>query len=194
MGALGSSAVMGRQIRVVGIESTLRNLERFGGPIYRKHVKAALRKTSKGVLRAVKAAAPKETGALKKSMGAKVTVRRGAARKGGRMTKSAAAYAVVGPRRRWTQTAVRRDTGQQETRRPTKYIHLIEGAVASHPVKTTFADGRILRRPSQHPGTVARPFIEKTARSMAGQVRSAFANELRQALSDAARQAKTRAA
>jgi hypothetical protein len=125
-----------------------------------KGLRAAVTAGSTPVNRAAKAAAPRQSGLLKKAMGRKVKGYRGSA------------VAVIGAR------AAVQGAYKGRKRVPANYIHLVEGGARPHgiPISKGPAKGRIVR----HPGSAGTHFLEAAYRGNKAAAESAMKAKLKE--------------
>ena len=106
-------------IKLEGVQQLLKNLEQFSQTIQRRIVRKAVSAGSTPMLQAVKAAAPRETGLLKKSIGRKVKTYR----------NSGVVLVIIGPRSGF------RTVIDDKPRNPLMYAHLVEFGTSKAPAK-----------------------------------------------------------
>lgn len=102
-------------IDMKGIEQMTRNLEQIGTKVALRGPKAAVRASGTVIVKAMRRRAPKETGALKKSLGQKVVTYR----------RDKTVVSIIGARSKRYETSKGR-------RNPANYAHLVELGTAPH--------------------------------------------------------------
>lgn len=149
-------------VSIRGIEPLLARLNRLDSKLRRKIMKQTISKAAKPMIKAARAniqsKTDKETGALKKSIGAAVRSYR----------KGASTIAVIGPRRKM---GLPNQRGKITI--PTLIAHLVEGGTKAHdqPRHWWF-------RRSGHPGARPRPFLEPAYVDTETQMMTVIAEEL----------------
>jgi HK97 gp10 family phage protein len=103
-------------LTIKGTEDVMRALEAMGGKLSGRVARRAVTKAARQLVAAAKAAAPKDSGALKASIGVRVKQLGGTAQGGGKRGKvGGTMYAAVGPRRKF----------ERNGNKPSKYAHLV---------------------------------------------------------------------
>jgi len=123
-----------------GIDEMAKNLEKLGTRIAKRGPAAAVRAGSSVIIKEIRRRAPKETGALKKSIGQKV--------KNYRRNKTVTS--ILGARSKRYATA-------KGNRNPAYYAHLQELGVKPH--RTGKKKSFYRRGAGMHPGVKANPFM-----------------------------------
>jgi HK97 gp10 family phage protein len=165
-------------MKIKGMEKLIKKMGHLQNRVQSRILRKAIRHAEKPVRTMARRLAPKESGLLKKSIGAKIKVQ---------MSKRIA-YAVVGPRKGQgkevaitdkgkvyldtTEKQRKRNAGRNivktEFRDPAKYAHIVERGSASH---------------GKHPGTGAVPFLRKAfeanKRRVLGIIRDTIREELK---------------
>ena len=124
---------------VVGDKELLRAMRRLPSKVRSNVENKALRRVSKPMIAAVRAAAPVRSGQLRKSIGRVIRTYR----------RSGTKVAVIGPRHGFSKE------WKGRTIDPAKYGHLPETGAQAHLIYNAFGRGTI-----RHPGFPARPYIE----------------------------------
>lgn len=169
-----------------------RKLEGFGWKIYNRWMKHAMVAGSRPIIRATRRAAPKDTGALKKSIGRRI--------KGYR--RSMSVIAVIGPRsdfvahRRTTGTARKYEflrggkakailkVAAPGRRRPSKYAHLVESGTKVRRIKNWFGRSGVTKWVGRMP---ASPFLEPAFKMRYPAALAAIVAKLREGIAAEAR-------
>ena len=126
------------QAKIEGLEDVLSRLAAIQASVAKKLLKKAINGGTRTVLRAAKAAVPRKSGLLRRSLGRSVSVDR----------HTGAVTGTVGPRKGYGEQVTR--DGRSIYSDPIKYAHLVEFGTRPHGYRT---------RKGQHPGAKAYPFL-----------------------------------
>lgn len=169
-----------------------RKLEGFGWKLYNRWMKRAMVAGSRPIISATRMGAPKDTGALRKSIGRRI--------KGYR--RSMSIIAVIGPRsdfvahRRTTGTTRRYQflrggkakailrTAAPGRRRPSKYAHLVEFGTRVRRIKSWMGRAGVTKWVARMPAT---PFLEPAFKLRYPAALAAIVAKLREGIAAEAR-------
>lgn len=173
-------------IELKGVREAQRALDRFGRAVRRKHTRIALAAAGGTIRDEARRTAPRETGLLRRSL----AVKPGTNKKGD-------AYTVVGASRKvieWIEPSRRLYRKQRikmrlvskkmlsllpmsskmTRRKPSKYLHLVEGGTRKHEIVAknakALSDGRTFFGPRTFVSAMPKPFM-----SMAGKTKGPIA-------------------
>ncbi len=149
MGSRKKNPGVTQRFEIEGVERFLRILAKWKRGVRNRVLRKAITKAGRPLRKAVKRAAPKETGALRGSISLVVRVTHKA--KGGIVT------GIIGPKKGYTRPDPK-GKGKRGVRVPTRYAHLVERG------------SKMGQRPQ--------PFLNPTIRAMMGTYKAIFTREL----------------
>lgn len=191
---------MAKQVALIGNDQVKKAFESFSDSVRRRAIVRAVRGASKPVLTSMKGKVPQDYGVLKKSLGTVV-------RKYPRGRSPYRVVSFVGPRKGEYYVGYAAEPGaiqtyQRNTRRPTKYAHLVEYGTAPHwispkgqrgAVGTLRIGQNIISGAVLHLGARAQPFMRPSWDSSRSGARSTLRKEIAAAVKREARKAATKA-